>query len=138
MKKEYDFIVIGQGLAGTCLTAELERLNQSVLVIDSSKLPSASMVAGGLFNPITGRSMVLTWKATALFPFLVEFYSGLESLLGDKFLTLMPLYRPFSGNEELNEWQGRLAQEKFKPFIKKYIPSRYLPAWSITQLAGLN
>ena len=119
MGKEYDFIVVGQGIAGTCLTSELQRLNKSVLVIDSSELPSASHVAGGLFNPVTGRAMVLTWMATTLFPFLDEFYSALEKSLGARFLHFLPLFRPFTNTEELNEWQGRLSQEKFKPFIDR-------------------
>ena len=118
MEKEYDFIIVGQGIAGTCLAAELRRLHKSILVIDSSKLPSASSVAGGLFNPITGRGMVLTWKAGELFPFLREFYSQLEKELDASFIHFLPLFRPFASTEELNEWQGRLSEEKFKPYIK--------------------
>lgn len=112
-------MIVGQGLAGTCLIAELQRLGKSVLVVDSAVLPSASWVAGGLFNPVTGRGMVLTWKAKELFSFLNEFYSRLEVELDQNFLHLMPLYRPFGNVEELNLWQGRLSQDKFAPFIEK-------------------
>jgi glycine/D-amino acid oxidase-like deaminating enzyme len=119
LNKEYDFIIVGQGIAGTCLASELLGMGKSVLVIDSSKLPAASEVAGGLFNPITGRAMVLTWQASKLFPFLKEFYLNLERDLGVNFIHFLPLYRPFASISELNEWQGRLAQDKFRPFIKK-------------------
>lgn len=63
--------------------------------------------------------MVLTWKASELFPFLKDFYLNLEQDLAVKFIHFLPLFRPFSSIAELNEWQGRLAQDKFKPFIKK-------------------
>ena len=121
MAKEYDFIIVGQGLAGTCLARALHKLDQAVLVIDSSKLPSSSKVAAGLFNPITGRNMVLTWRVNEIFPFLQEFYKDLEELLKVKFLNMLPLYRPFASNEDLNEWQGRLSQEKFKAYIDQVV-----------------
>ena len=58
-----DYIIVGQGLAGTHLGFELESRGKSIRIIDNNFKNSSSKVAGGMFNPITGRNMVKTWKA---------------------------------------------------------------------------
>jgi len=117
LRKEYDFIIVGQGLAGTCLANELLDKNKRILVIDSPGIASASKVAGGIFNPITGRNMVLTWKADELFPFLIKYYQEIGQKLGVKILNQLPLYRPFGSMLELNEWQGKSSTGNFSPYI---------------------
>ena len=117
MHNEYDYIIVGQGLAGTCLAHSLRTRQKSVLVFNDPDQPSASKVAGGLFNPITGRNMVLTWRAHELFPFLQQFYKEIEQLLQDKFLNNIPIYRPFNSIEELNEWEGKSTDDRYQAFI---------------------
>jgi glycine/D-amino acid oxidase-like deaminating enzyme len=137
LTKEYDFIIIGQGLAGTCLASELLERGKTVLVFDSPKLPSSSMVAGGLFNPISGRNMVLTWKANILFPFLQRFYKNLENKLGERFIYNLPLYRPFATNEELNGWQGKSTEDRYAPFFEFISSEPYHPDYVKNDLGGI-
>ena len=70
----YDFLIIGQGLAGSALAYQLLQAGQKVLVIDNQYANSASRVAAGLLNPITGNEMKKTWWADRLFPYLFQFY----------------------------------------------------------------
>ncbi|MCB0495125.1 MAG: FAD-binding oxidoreductase [Cyclobacteriaceae bacterium] len=119
MKQEYDYIIVGQGLAGSCLALQLARRGKSFLVYSDPKGKSASRVAGGLINPVTGRKMVLTWRANELFPYLHKFYREAEKTLNSKFFFEMPIYRPFVSIEEQNEWQGKSTEEHFAPFLKK-------------------
>lgn len=114
-----DFIIIGQGLAGTALAYFLIQKGQDVLVCDDEMRPSSSKVAAGLFNPVTGRKMVRTWMADRLFPFLRKYYRDAERLTGKRFLHEMPLYRPFISVEEQNDWMGRSSGKEFGPFIRK-------------------
>ena len=137
MTKEYDFIIVGQGLAGTCLASELLNRGKTVIVFDSPKLPSSSMIAGGLYNPVTGRKMVLTWKANQLFPFLQKFYKNLEKELGQRFLFNLPLYRPFATNEELNEWHGRSTEDRYSSFIEFISSKPYHPDYVKNNLGGI-
>ena len=137
MKKQYDFLIVGQGLAGTCLASELLDRGKTVVIFDSPKLPSSSMVAGGLFNPITGRKMVLTWKANVLFPFLQQFYRNLEKKLGERFLFNLPLYRPFATNEELNGWHGKSTEDRYSSFIEFISSEPYHPDFIINNLGGI-
>jgi glycine oxidase len=116
--REYDYIIVGQGLAGSCLAIELLEQNSRIIVFNDLQGNSSSRVAGGLINPITGRKMVLTWKASILFPFLKKFYTNAENKLGAKFYFQTSIYRPFISVEEQNEWQGKSAYTTYEPFIK--------------------
>jgi glycine oxidase len=136
-EKEYDFIIVGQGLAGTCLCKELLDRGKKVLVIDSPELPSSSIIAGGLFNPVTGRNMVLTWKAHELFSCLQPFYKKFEEILGKKLIYNMPLFRPFANNLELNEWQGKSIDQRFMPFIDFITDKPYKPEFIRNDLGGI-
>ena len=95
------------------------------------------MVAGGLFNPITGRKMVLTWKANLIFPFLQQFYKNLENKLGQQFLFNMPLYRPFASIEELNVWNGRSAEDRYSSYIDFITSEPYHPDLVKNRLGGI-
>ncbi len=119
MNAEYDYIVVGQGLAGTCLTHALRLAGKQVLVFDDPAAPSSSRVAKGLFNPVTGRNMVLTWQAQRLFPYLLKFYRNLEQLLGTTFLHEMPVYRPFLSRQQQNDWAGRESDKRYSMFIDR-------------------
>ena len=60
-KKEYmtyDYLIVGQGLAGSCMALQLLKRGKKILVIDQPHTNSSSMVAAGMFNPGTfaGRS----------------------------------------------------------------------------------
>src|ERR1700733_6012205 len=79
--EQYDYLIVGQGLAGTFLSRELLRRGQRVLVVDESKPFTASKVASGVINPVTGRRIVRTWEIETLMPFAVNSYQELETLL---------------------------------------------------------
>ncbi|MBS1662348.1 MAG: FAD-dependent monooxygenase, partial [Bacteroidetes bacterium] len=61
MARQVDVLIIGQGICGTFLAHELERAGLSYLLIDEVRPFSASRVAAGLINPVTGRRLVTTW-----------------------------------------------------------------------------
>ncbi len=114
-----DYIIVGQGLAGSCLAMQLIKRNKKVVVIDKPHDNSATRVAAGLFNPITGRNLSKTWKADVLFQELHRFYREVEEITGAHFFHPMPLYRPFVSIEEQNEWMGKSANEDFAPYIQE-------------------
>ena len=113
-----DYIIVGQGLAGSCLALQLVQQGKRVAVIDRKHENSATQVAAGLFNPITGRHMTLTWMADTLFPYLHEFYKQAEQITAATFFHPMPLYRPFVSIEEQNEWMGKSANATIASYIK--------------------
>ena len=121
--KEIDYLIVGQGLAGSCLAIQLIQRGKSVLVIDQPEQNRASSIAAGLFNPVTGKMMTKTWRADELFPYLNKFYSESEKLLQSKFYYPFPLYRPFVSVEEQNEWMGKSAEPEMMDYIDRVFTS---------------
>jgi glycine/D-amino acid oxidase-like deaminating enzyme len=78
----YDYLIIGQGLAGSFLSWNLTSAGKKILVIDAPQPFTASKVASGVINPVTGRRMVRTWQIETLMPFAVDAYSKLGNELG--------------------------------------------------------
>jgi glycine/D-amino acid oxidase-like deaminating enzyme len=79
---EKDFLIVGQGLAGTLLSHFLLAENQRIAVIDQPEQGAASVVAAGVMNPVTGRRIARSWRYDEFFPFAKKTYCELEQLLG--------------------------------------------------------
>ena len=119
MNKKYDYIIIGQGLAGSALAWRLYFNNKSFIIIDSEANTSASKAALGIYNPITGRKNIKTWNADILFKELENFYMRVEESLNTKILYRKNIFRPFKNNRDLNDWNIRLGNEKYKKYLKE-------------------
>src|SRR5436189_5620437 len=76
-----DYLIIGQGISGSFLCHELEKAGLSFLVIDEYRPYSASRIASGIINPVTGRRIVKTWMIDELLPFAWEAYKTLGNFL---------------------------------------------------------
>jgi glycine oxidase len=74
-----DFLIVGQGLAGSILAWHLIQKQCQVLVVDNSRSLSSSAVAAGLINPITGRRLVKSWLLEQCLPVAMQYYAGLEA-----------------------------------------------------------
>lgn len=79
------------------------------------------MVAAGLFNPITGRRFVKTWKADQLFPYLDDYYRKLEIELQSKFLRHLPIFRPFFTIEEKNEMISKTNLQELGAYVDQIL-----------------
>lgn len=117
--KTVDYILIGQGLAGSALALQLLKRQRSFVIIDAAAQNHTSRIAAGLFNPITGKKMTATWLGSTLFSYLESFYTEAEHATREHFFSPMPLYRPFLSVEEQNEWMGKSAEASYKPFLEK-------------------
>ncbi len=118
-----DYIIVGQGLAGSSLAIQLMRQGMQVIVFDEPVKNQCSRVAAGLFNPITGKGIVKTWMAEELFTSLTHFYTSCERAFGRKFLFPQLLYRPFYSFEEQNNWMAKSGDGTVAPFIEKIFTS---------------
>ena len=79
---QVDHIIVGQGISGSFLSWYLIKEGKSVLVIDEENATTASRVAAGIINPVTGRRMVTVWMAEELFPFAWRAYNEFGAELG--------------------------------------------------------
>lgn len=108
--KQVDYIIVGQGLAGSALAQYLVKEKRSFVVYGSPLYKKSSDVAAGLFNPVTGKKMVLTWNAATLFPLLHTFYKEAEVLMDSIFLYSKTIYRPFADMQAQNDFWAKPAE----------------------------
>lgn len=125
--QQIDYIVVGGGIAGITLAHHLVERNLRVdLYINSTPNFSSSRVAAGLFNPVTGRQMVKTWKADLLFPYLQQYYKNIGKKTEEDFFFEKTIYRPFFSVEEQNDWLGKSSDPGFEKYIKEvHIKARF-------------
>lgn len=76
-----DYIIVGQGICGTMLSYSLLKAGKTVVVIDEPRPHTASKVASGVINPVTGRRIVRTWEIETIMPFAVAVYRAFEKEL---------------------------------------------------------
>lgn len=112
-----DYIVVGNGIAGSLIAYELAKAGKKIHVLSDDKRPTSSKVAGGMFNPVTGRHLAKTWLADELFPFLKTYYTELEKKLNSRFFHQTGLFRPYVNEKQ--KIQFLKAVEKHE--IGKYV-----------------
>ena len=98
-----DYLVVGLGLAGISFCEQLERNGKSYTVI-SDDSEQASLVAGGLYNPVILKRFTLAWRADEQMKLAIPFYETLEKKLGVTLDYKVPVYRRFASAEEQNNW----------------------------------
>jgi glycine/D-amino acid oxidase-like deaminating enzyme len=98
-----DYIVVGLGLAGVSFCERLEHNGKSFKVISDSS-QQASLVAGGLYNPVILKRFTLAWKAKEQLDMALPFYQNLEKKLKVKLDYKVPVLRRFASIEEQNSW----------------------------------
>lgn len=82
-----DHLIIGQGICGTFLSWYLKHAGKSFLIIDEQRPDTASRVAAGIINPVTGRRIVKTWMIDQLLSFARQAYELLSAELSIQAIT---------------------------------------------------
>jgi glycine/D-amino acid oxidase-like deaminating enzyme len=120
-QKTVDYTVVGGGIAGTILACTLKKKEPlaRVILIDDIRQNVSSQVAAGIFNPITGRLMSLTWKANELFQFLMPFYTDLERELDSQFVHPLPIFRILNSVSDQNDWTGQSTHPAYSRFLSE-------------------
>lgn len=120
-----DFLIVGLGLAGISFCEQLEKNGRSYAVV-SDDSQRASLVAGGLYNPVTLKRFTLAWKAKEQLEQAIPFYTDLEEKLGVKLNHPLPLYRRFASIGEQNLWFEAMDRQGVKDFLSPEIhPNTY-------------
>ncbi len=135
---QLDYLIVGQGLAGTVLAHHLEQRGYSFMIVNPLQSKAASRVAAGIFNPLTGLRLSKSWMADTLFPVLHRFYPALERKLGQKFFHQRDIYRPYRSFQEQNEWFSKTAQATYQPYIGSISQENLYEAWIHSPFQGLQ
>lgn len=111
-----DFLIIGQGLAGSLLAWELLNRGKRVIVVDAG-LENASGVAAGIINPVTGMRWVKTADADSLLPAARQYYGELAKLFNQQFYSDLPMVRFFQSEAERDTIKKKLQDPEYSPYF---------------------
>ncbi len=116
--RTFDYIIVGQGLAGTLLGYFLEKSGKRILFVDNGYKTAASTVAAGIFNPITGRRFVKSWMIDTLFPFAKETYAEIEREINQQIFYPNHIIRALFNHVEENHWLMRSDLPENLPYVE--------------------
>lgn len=128
-----DLLIVGQGLAGSLLSMALIDAGLSVLVVDQYREDSASRVAAGLLNPVTGRKLVRLLQADAFVPVAEQRYQSLEARLATRFFYPRPMIRLFVDEQQREQWRRRCDDPAYNPYL---CPLTEDTQWPLSQPHG--
>ncbi len=114
---KYDFIIIGQGLAGSILSYCLIQRGKNVLVIDNDHHASSSKVAAGIINPITGKKLNISDNFNAYYSNAVELYANMGKEINAEVFQTVPQKRLITDQAQHELVQKRLMQSKYQAYI---------------------
>ena len=100
-------LIIGQGIAGSCLAWELKRRGTDFTITDRPIAETASRVAAGLVNPLTGRAFRPGWRQEECLSAAEAFYPETERELGGSWWQKTPIFRELETEDQLEVWQER-------------------------------
>jgi glycine/D-amino acid oxidase-like deaminating enzyme len=133
-----DYIIVGQGIAGSLLAYELLQAGKKVLIINDEKLPSSSQAAGGMFNPVTGRHLAKTWLADELFPFLKTYYPAIEKKFNASFFHQTGLFRPYVNEKQRTQFLNAIQKHEIANYVSDSTDFENSSKFIANELGGLN
>ena len=112
-------LIVGQGLAGTLLAWELERVGMEFEIVDAGHARAASRVAAGIINPITGRRLVKNEGIETLMPVARECYRAIERELGETLWREMRVRRWLVDEREREILAEKSASGVLAPYVEE-------------------
>lgn len=112
-----DSLIIGQGLAGSILAWQLMQRGQRVIVVADQSAASASRVAAGLFNPVTGKRLLLQEDAETVIPAALSFYEHVEQRFKKKLFHKKKMLRILRSKNECALFDQRTQNVAYRPYL---------------------
>lgn len=117
-----DAIIVGQGIAGSCLAYELLKRGKKIMLVDNDWQDAACLVAAGVLNPITGQRLVKSWRADTTLPYAKKFYSELQKDLNANFYQERKILQLCKSEEEAALWTERKKDPGYADFLSGKFP----------------
>lgn len=117
-----DYLIVGQGLAGSLLAWELMERGAKVLIVDNGD-SNASRIAAGLINPVTGMRLVQGKDTGRQLQAAQKFYQRLEIRFGQPFFIKKPMLRIIRNENELEYCRKRLLDPQYRQYLDRLVGS---------------
>jgi glycine/D-amino acid oxidase-like deaminating enzyme len=120
-----DYLIVGQGLAGSLLGWHLLKQEKNILIIDEASGNSSSLVASGIINPITGKRFSKSWQVDEFMAEAISTYQEIEAQFGISCLKHQPIFHVLNSVEEVNEWSLKSATLGYEQYLSSTEIARY-------------
>lgn len=107
-----DYLIVGQGIAGSTLAWEFLKCKKQILVIDNHHKDASSSAAGGNVNPVTGKRFVKSWRIEDLLTDVNSMYAEMENEFGIQLWESRSNIRILHSAEQEKEWLARAVHWK--------------------------
>jgi glycine oxidase len=114
-----DFIIVGQGIAGSVMALSLIKAGYKICAIDQPQLSSSSKIAAGIWNPIVFKRLTKSWLADDIVPELMSFYHYWQRQLNTTFIHHRSIIKPMAEEQEKKLWLKKA--EEGNRFLDKQI-----------------
>jgi glycine oxidase len=139
-----DYLVVGQGLAGSLLALLLQERGRSVIVIDNDHRHAASRAAGGIINPITGKRLNRPAMIDELLQRAFTVYPRIEAQLAAPLFRRRTVLRLLQNDEEAERWRRQSRSLEYRKYLSNIPPSPFplfrnnFGAFEVIQAAQLD
>jgi glycine/D-amino acid oxidase-like deaminating enzyme len=114
---EIDYIIVGQGLAGSIIACLCEMRGKTVIVIDDEHRTSASLAAAGIMNPITGKRLNRPHFVDQLLASAFDVYPRVEQFLGTPIFERRNVLRILKSEDEFRHWKQKLVTGEYAKYL---------------------
>ena len=115
--KSFDYIIVGQGIAGTVLAFQLRLIGKEVFVIDKHRDYTSSKIAPGTYNPMVLKRFTPFWKVEDQLTPLYDFIDTFETSFNTSIHVPLKLWRKFASIQEQNLWLEKSEHDRLMPFM---------------------
>ncbi|MEM7359429.1 MAG: FAD-dependent oxidoreductase [Pseudomonadota bacterium] len=117
----YDYLIIGQGLAGSILADCLIKRGSTVFVLDNHHQGSSSMVAAGIINPVTGHRLNITEGFETFFPVAKQYYKQAEQSAPGSFWRDVEQTRLVKNQGQSDYYHQRRTESAYQPILGDFL-----------------
>lgn len=125
-KPLYDFLIIGQGLAGSLLARRLINAGQRVMVLDDGLKTASSKVAAGLINPLAGMRFNRSPHTEDWLKSAHALYETLAAESGETFFHPIDMQRLFRSAEQLRFYDRQQSRSGSEAYLGEHLTKQQL------------
>lgn len=115
-----DFLIVGGGIAGINVAWQLHQRGTGFHLIDTCQYKSATSIAAGLINPVTGRKFSTQWNIDELIPLAEKTYTEIGHFLHSDFLFKKSIFKIHKNESVVEDWLKIKSAQPVSAYINAF------------------
>lgn len=111
-----EWMIVGQGLAGTCLAWEFWKRKIPFSLVDR-EAGGSTRVAAGMINPITGKNFQPSARISEFLPQAMKFYKAVEAEISQTIWHPLPVLRLADSQKEWDKMLSKSTHPDVTPWL---------------------